>query len=192
MSKLGGLELDPVFAGIELINKPATSLPQDLATAMGQINESILGATYIPLWIVGKQVVNGVNYYIIAKEIRATKNKDTLIVEMVINIPPMQSDGEQAPASVVKIVEEADLPKELEYVFKAGTTVCGVAYTPLAFVGKQVVKGINYYFIAQANPIYPGAEPYAAFVCINVFEGNATLQYVTPITEDLVGYAFTW
>ena len=192
MSKLGGLELNPALGGLEIINQPATSVPQDLATAFGEINEGLLGATYVPIWVVGKQVVNGVNYYVIAKEIRATKDKDTLIVTMVINIPPVQSDGTQEKASVVKIVEEADLPTELELVFKAGTNVCGVSYTPLAYIGKQVVKGINYYFIAQAKVIYPGAEPYAAFVCINVFEGNATLQYVTPITNDLVGYAFTW
>ena len=30
MSKLGGLELNPALGGLEIINQPATSVPQDL------------------------------------------------------------------------------------------------------------------------------------------------------------------
>lgn len=188
----GGIELNPVFAGLEVINKPATSMPQDLATAFAEVNENLLGATYVPIWIVGKQLVKGWNYYVIAKEIRATKDKDVLIVNLVINVPPVNSDGTRDKAEIVKIIEEADLPLDLEIIFKAATSVAGVSYKPLAYVGKQVVKGMNYYFIAQAQVIYPGAEPYAVYICINTFEGHSSIVSITPLTNDLAGYAFTW
>jgi hypothetical protein len=61
MSKPGGIEFEGLLGGIRIINKPATSLPQDLATAIGEINEGLLGATYVPLWIIGDQIVNGIN-----------------------------------------------------------------------------------------------------------------------------------
>jgi len=39
----------------------------------------------------------------------------------------------------------------------------GVNYTPLA-VASQVVSGINYRFLADAQVVYPNAPHYAAFI----------------------------
>lgn len=87
--KFGGIELGGTLGGFEIINQPANKLPQDLASAIGIVNsEPLLGATYNPIWLWGKQLVNGVNYLFIAEDIRSTKNKDKSIVGLIINIPP--------------------------------------------------------------------------------------------------------
>lgn len=193
MSKPGGIEFEGLLGGIRLINKPATSLPQDLATAIGEINEGLLGATYVPLWIIGDQIVNGINYYLVCKEVRATRNKDTSIVVLVINIPPANSDGTRDKAQVVKIIEEANLEGDLKTIFYTATQVVGVGYKPLVYVGKQIVNGTIHHFICQATPVYPGSEPYAALVSIyTTLDGNSSILSVEPIKDDLVGYAFTW
>ena len=69
----GGIELGENFGGYEIANLPVNKLPQDVATAMGAANSNpLLGATYSPIWYVGKQTVNGVNYFFIAEDIRTT------------------------------------------------------------------------------------------------------------------------
>jgi len=196
--KLGGIKFADVFGGYELVNIPASRIPQDAATAVfGAINSGILGATYTPLWYVGSQLVKGKNHFFIAQEVRATAKKDTCIVGLVINVPPSEKAAQGAGAKVVRIIEEADLPEDLQCVFSTAMQgLVGVGYKPLFYVGSQIVKGVNYYFICQAKGIYPGAEPYAVVVCINVFENTksiVSIERIEDTVEDMkLGYAFTW
>lgn len=193
--KFGGIELGELFGGYEIVGIPATSLPEDVASAVGAINGGLLGATYQPIFYVGRQVVNGVNHLFIAEEIRVTKNQKKMIVGLIINVPPGEGAGRGEGAKVVQIVEEADLPADVQIAFDTAVKhLVGVAYKPLAYIGKQVVKGVNYHVIAEARGIYPGAEPYAAVVTINVFEGNTSIVGIAPLANDngLCGYAFTW
>ena len=126
--KLGGITLDGVFGGYEIVNQPATSLPQDVASALGCVNSGILGATYQPIWYVGKQVVNGMNHFFIAEEIRMTKKQSKAIVGLVVNIPPGDIRGENA--KVVSIIEETELPAEVQDAFEATVhQLVGVNYT---------------------------------------------------------------
>ena len=60
--QFGGIELGGALGGYEIINKPASTLPQDLASAISVVNAGKLGATYDPLWLVGKQLVNGMKF----------------------------------------------------------------------------------------------------------------------------------
>ena len=193
--KFGNIELGEVFGGYEIVNQPADKLPQDLASAIGNINGGILGATYQPLWYVGHQLVNGTNHFLICKEIRSTKDQNTCIVGLVINIPPGKVGGEDA--KVVEIIEEAKLLPEVQTAFDtAEKNLVGVGYKPVAYIGSQVVRGVNHYLICQARGIYPGAKPYAVIMCINVFETNVSIVGIAPLEnagkENLFGYAFTW
>ena len=179
--KLGELKLGGVFGGYEIINQSADKMPQDLASATGIINEGLLGATYMPIWIVGKQVVKGLNYLIIAKEIRSTKDQDTKIVAMIINLPPGSIGGKGA--TVVEIIEEAKLTDEIKVAFETAVkTLTGVAYKPIAFMGEQVVKGINYYYVAEAKVLYPGSQPYGVILCVNVFNGVTSIVSIEHIS----------
>lgn len=186
----GGISLgEGCFGGYTIDNKPATSLPQALASALPHINESLLGATYVPLWYVGHQLVNGTNYMLVCKEIRATREVTPMIVAMVINVPPMKpgvSPGENA--KVVAIIEEANLTPELATIFSTSEKgLVGVSYKPIAYVGKQVVRGTNYYFLCEAKRIVANPTPYAVMLCINVFEGQCSVISIEQIEDSALG-----
>lgn len=190
--KLGGIELEGLLGGWDIINQPANSLPQDLATALGVVNSGLLGATYQPLWYVGKQLVNGFNHMLLAREVRSTKDQKTLIVGLVINIPAGDFTGEHA--SVVKIIEETELPAEVQDAYdKTVTQLIGANYKPIMYIGKQIVHGTNYYVLCSMTPIYPGATPKAVVVGINVAEDKYTIASIEGIDSmNALGYAFTW
>ena len=53
----------------------------------------------------------------------------------------------------------------------------GVNYTPVAYLGSQVVSGTNHAILCQATVVYPGATPY--FVIVYLYEdlqGNVSLM----------------
>ena len=139
--------------------------------------------------------MNGVNHFLICKEVRSTKDRDTCIVGLLINIPAGKIGGEGA--SVVQVIEEAKLPQDIQVAFDtAEKQLVGIGYKPIAYIGSQIVKGVNHYFICQAKGIYPNAQPYAVIMCVNVFEKNVSVVGIAPIPktpDDMIcGYAFTW
>ena len=195
--KLGEITLDELFGGYELVNKPASHLPQDVASAVGIVNGGLLGATYQPIFYVGKQAVNGMNHMLICEEIRTTKNRSKAIVALIINIPPGEGAARGENARVVRIIEEADMPENVQAIFSAAEKqLAGVSYKPVAYIGSQVVKGVNHYFVCEARVIYPGAEPRAVIMGVNVFDGNISIVGIAPVSSTEasgpLGYAFTW
>ncbi len=198
--KFGNIELSKTFGGYDIVNIPACKLPQDVASSVfGVINSGMLGATYDPIWYIGSQLVNGKNHIFLAKEIRSTKHRDKSIVGLVINVPPSKDAFKGEGAKVVEIIEEAKLPDDLQCLFnKALQGLVGVGYKPLFYIGKQVVKGMNYYFVAEAKPIYPDSEPYPVQICINEFENQVSIVSIEKIEnndnskDQKLGYAFTW
>ena len=198
-TKFGEIELGGTLGGYEIINQPADKLPQDLASAIGIVNSNpLLGATYNPLWLWGKQPVNGVNYLFIAEDIRTTKNKDKSIVGLIINIPPGEGAVKGEGAKIVRVIDNEKLSEEVELAFnEVVKELRGVSYKPVIYLGKQIVKGENHYILCEGKVIYPGAQPYAVIIGINIFENKSSVVGILPIsgnkkTQELFGYAFNW
>jgi hypothetical protein len=146
----------------------------------------ILGASYVPLRLIGTQVVNGINYMFIAKETLSDKDKTTNIVLWVINIPAGDITGEKAEQ--VEVISEATLPPEVEDAFDAAIgQLTGVNYTPLLYIGHQVEKGLNYYVLWEATPVTLNAVPKPVVVCVNTFEGKNTVVSVEPVEAFDIG-----
>ena len=180
----GAIELGGDFGGYDIVSCPATSMPEVVASAITEATSNgVVGVSLEPLWYIGSQLVEGMNYLLVCKATRSNYRKDTAVVLVTINVPPSGAvDG--SGATIVSIKDEADLTPELEVIFEAAMEdILGVDYKPVAYVGKQVVKGINYYFICEAKAVYPGAEPYAALVCINMFGCSVSIPKITPISE---------
>ena len=140
----------------------------------------MLGASYDPIWYLGTQIVNGTNHLLICLQTRLTKENEKKIVGVVINIPAGSIGGNDA--KIVEVIEDSDLIEgtnlELgigEKFNRAMNGLAGVSYKPVMYVGSQVVKGMNYYIVAEARLIYPNSEPYAAMICLNEFQGNVGL-----------------
>jgi hypothetical protein len=146
------------------------------------VSEEYVGASFEPIWYIGTQVVNGVNHKLLCRETLATRYKEQHIVTVTINIPAGSVGGEGA--TLVKVEREAELTPEVELIFKKATSkLLGVGYTPVVYIGKQVVKGMNYYFVAEARVSYPEAVPYAVTMTINQFGTAATATEISPIQE---------
>ena len=200
MKKYGGIELGETFGGYEIANLPVNKLPQEVASAVGAVNSNpLLGATYNPIWYVGKQAVNGVNYFFIAEDIRATKNKDKSIVGLIINVPAGEQAIQGAGAKVVRIIESEALLPEVQTAFATvEKSLVGVSYRPVVYIGKQTARGENHFIVCEAKEIYPGAQPKAVILEINIFESKSAIVGLLPISstetdqQSLFGYAFTW
>ena len=196
----GGIELGETFGGYEIANLPVNKLPQEVASAVGAVNSNpILGATYNPIWYVGKKTVNGVNYFFIAEDIRTTKNKDKSIVGLIINVPPGEQSIQGVGAKVVRIIDGEELLPEVQTAFATvEKELKGVTYKPIVYIGKQTVRGENHYIVCESRVIYPGVQtPKAVIFVINIFEGKPSLAGLLPIKstesdQPLFGYAFTW
>ena len=73
--------------------------------------------------------------------------------------------------------------EELQAVFDKGLEgLVGVRYTPVAYLGSQVVAGTNHAFLCQATVVYPGAEPYYTIVYLyEDLQGNVTILNIAEL-----------
>ena len=62
------------------------NLPQKVQSAFTSVTGSIVGAEYMPVLYVGSQVVNGMNYCVLAVQTIITANPEKRFVKMVINV----------------------------------------------------------------------------------------------------------
>lgn len=64
--------------------------------------------------------------------------------------------------------EDPTVTREAQSLFdRALEGLVGVGYTPVAYLGSQVVAGTNHCILAQATAVYPGAAPYYALVYLH-------------------------
>ncbi|MBR6029732.1 MAG: hypothetical protein IKP40_11680 [Clostridia bacterium] len=73
--------------------------------------------------------------------------------------------------------ESAEVTEELRAVFDKGMEgLMGVSYTPVAYLGSQIVAGTNHCFLCQATVVYPGAAPDWKLVYLyEDFSGSVTI-----------------
>ena len=66
------------------------------------------------------------------------------------------------------------------------------------YIGKQITRGENHYIVCETKVIYPGAQPRAVILVINIFGGKSSVVGILPISagtkeeQTLFGYAFIW
>ncbi len=75
----------------------SVNLPQKVASAFTSVTGGLVGAEYIPVLYVGKQLVNGTNYCLIAVQTIITAKPEKRLVKMVINV------AEDGVASLVSV-----------------------------------------------------------------------------------------
>ncbi len=64
-----------------------------------------------------------------------------------------------------------------------GEGIVGAGYKPLLYVGMQVVKGINYWFICEQTTITAEPERHIVKMAINEFNGS---YYVVPHSIEVI------
>ena len=77
MAVLGGWNIDEM---------KGVNLPQKAQSAFTAVTSELVGADYMPVLYVGSQVVNGMNYCVLAKQTIITSTPENRLVKMIINV----------------------------------------------------------------------------------------------------------
>ena len=81
------------------------------------------------------------------------------------------------------VAESTEITEERQALFdKALEGLLGVDYTPVAYLGSQVVSGINHCFLCKATVVYPNAEP--SLKLVYIYEdaaGNIQLSMIIDL-----------
>ena len=182
----GGIELGGKLGGWTIINRSATTLPQELASArLGNI-----GARFEPIWLVASQLVNGTNYLLICKCIGSDLNATESIVGLIVNIPPGDIDGSHA--RIVEVIEDNELvegtnPEDnvkqyLDSILKPnGEIICGVGIRYVLYMGHKITKGMNHIVFAERRMATLNSTPEAMLIEFNVFNGKASLYRMEAV-----------
>lgn len=161
-------------------------MPEAIATAVGKLAEQLVGAEYTPIAYLGSQVVNGINHAVLAEQLLITGRDTKNIVVLIFN--EKDKAGELPEVTLVgiervleggsgmgglEIAATTEIPAEAQEAFDSVMKgFVGSEVKPFAYLGQQVVKGINYVFAAEVTPVYPDAETSIAIVTVNAMVGK--------------------
>jgi len=85
----------------------------------------------------------------------------------------------------IEVVEQQGMtrmPQEAASAWSAfDGSMVGASYKPVAYVGKQVVKGTNHVFIAEQTLITATPERHIVAVTVNEFNGNYNVVNIERI-----------
>ena len=84
----------------------------------------------------------------------------------------------------IEVLEQKELtsmPQAAANAWSAMSGLVGANYKPMAYVGTQVVKGVNHIFIAQQTSATANGERHIVTVTINEFDGKFELAMIERI-----------
>ena len=67
------------------------------------------------------------------------------------------------------------MPQKAASAWTAANYLVGATYKPLLFVGTQITKGVNYWFVAEQSFSITTPERRIVKIAINEFEGKCTV-----------------
>lgn len=167
--KFGGWVVNPVVG----------SYPQKVATALGELGETLVGAAYEPIAYLGSQLVSGsTNHAVLALQTIVAGKDVKNIVVMKFNekgmdctlyaIEQLVENGGELGGYKFDPKTGKDMPEDALKVFHdVMSGWVGVNVTPIAYLGTKMVKGANVMFLAKVVDVYPGAEPTVKLVVAN-------------------------
>ena len=185
------------------VNK--NGMPQKVATAFAKLAETLIGAEYEPIAYIGSQVVNGINHAVLAKQTILTGKDTENVVVVIFNEKP--NEMEATLVSIERVVEgglpmggthiadvSAEIPEEAMTTWnEAFEGFVGSKVEPFAYLGSQVVNGVNHIFAATSTPVVPDATSKVAIVIVNSLTKEVTFtDLMNSKCDNALGYAFTW
>ena len=186
------------------INVSTGAMPEKVATAVSALNEMV-GAEYKPIAYLGSQVVNGINHAVLCEQTVITGKDTKNVVVAIFNEKP--EDLKLTLVAIERVVESGaplggivvdattDIPAEAKAAFDAQfEAFVGSKVEPFAYLGSQVVNGINYIFAATVTPVTQEPVVSAAIVIVNNTTGEVSFTDILDTKCDslTLGYAFTW
>ena len=199
-----------VAGGWTITEAAGTALSDEAAEAFEAAQEGYAGMGFEAITLMGTQVVAGVNYAILAKGTTVTATPQTALKVVIVYAGV---DGERSIKTVAdfsigdytedKDTEEAGtlaggwtvtdedgfaLPDDVQESFdNAMEGLVGVGYEPLAYLGSQVVAGVNYAVLCRATKVT--AEPVSYLAVVSIYrdlEGGCSVNSIHAI--DIAAY----
>lgn len=174
------------MTGTWTININTSGMPQKVATATAKLNETLIGAEYMPIAYIGSQIVNGINHAVLMEQVlttaRDTKNvvlvvfneKEDVIDLTLVSIEQV-INGTNDELGGINVNPTTNIPEDVSNIFNAGFVgFTGSAIKPFAFLATQVVKGTDYIFAVEIAPIVHDPVKRVGIVSVNAitFETN--------------------
>ena len=181
------------------------SVPQKVATAIGELSEQLIGAEYKPIAYLGSQVVNGTNHAVLAEQTILTGKDTKNVVVLIFNEKP--NEMKATLVNIERVIEQGgelggiavnvktDIPAEAKEAFdKAFEGFVGSKVKPFALLGTQVVKGVDYMFAAEVTSVTAEPVTKVCLVTVNGMTGDLAFADMLDSRSDILslGYAFTW
>lgn len=166
----------------------------DAYQALVKATKGMVGATYQPIALLAEQIVSGKNYCILCRITPVTRDpKPTMSLvyvyedlegnAMITNIK--QIIGAPMPGGFVANPGDTDLdsnPEVKEAFEKATSGIVGVDIVPVAYLGSQVVSGVNYLILCKTNIVVPKPIPKLTLVTVyKDLNGNCEILRTEPL-----------
>ena len=155
--------------------------PKDVDKTIDLLNNQ-LGARYKPIAYLGEQLVHGHNYAILAEQTLITLPPSVSIVLIIFNV---NEKDEIHIVSIEKILESygpallggelinptTEIPEVIMNEFNSVMEhFVGSDVKPFAYLGDQIVSGIDRFLAAEVTAVVPDAKPKISLVVINAKE----------------------
>ncbi len=204
-----------VLGGWEVYGGEAATLPEDVQKAFDTATETLTGAEYIPVALVGEQVVGGMNYKIICRQIPSVaelaEDAGTYQVVEIYNdfeggatITSIRdfdltayTDGAGYKPDTEPIdggwgtpadYSQAVIPENAQAAFdKATADLEKGKLTPAALLATQVVAGTNYMFVCYGSVGVDEPGTYVQIVVVyEDLDGNASITNACTLDPSVL------
>ena len=157
--------------------------PKVVDNAIDLLNKNF-GASYKAIAYLGKQVVKGINYAVLAEQTIICRQDAKNIVLIIFNVFEdkititsieilLEGRSKAIPGGIV-IEATTDIPTEVQKEFDSVMKhFVGANVKPFASLGYQVVSGINRFLAVETTPLYPKAKTKISLLTINAMENTA-------------------
>lgn len=182
-------------------------LTDEVREKLEQAASKLMGAKYIPVACVGRQVVAGTNYLLVCRVAPVVPDAKehwslvTLYADLeggaeITDVRDFPGEtnlggvgpggGWSRPAGAWSQPNTPEITEEARKAFdKAMEGLLGVKYEPLALLSTQLVSGTNYCFLCEGTTVTPG-EP-AALYLVKVYadlQGGAEILEISGLETE--------
>ena len=154
----------------------AVNISDNVSKAFTKATAEYDGMTFEPIALLGTQVVSGTNYMLLCKGTTVTNNPTTSLkivilyndlnnkssITSVKDFDYTQYVNKDIPTNTKQLsggwtvyqnMKSATLSTDVKEAFTKATSVVGVEYTPVAYLGSQIVSGTNYAVLSLAKTV---------------------------------------
>lgn len=175
-------------------------IPSDVMKAFEKAMDGLVGANYTPVAYLGSQIVSGHNYMLLCRVAPVTADpvetyaivsiyEDTEGNAQMTNVSDFGVEtylGSEGMTGGWSQPETPELPDDVKEAFeKAAGMRTDIAYHPVALLSQQVVAGMNYRILCEADDTIPGYDMnYAILTVYHAADGSAEITDIVPLTPE--------